>query len=99
MPNGGDEEMNGQGYSYSIDGITPDVTLDGLKSSKGFCRRTLDVIKEYDRGLSDRIASNNNTCIEMVFFCLPAHLFNRILIIIPMGFCFLIGSLNYDTML
>ena len=45
------------------------------------------------------IASNNNTCVEIVFFAAPAHLFNRILIVIPMAIAFMIGASYYDTML
>ena len=36
---------------------------------------------------------------EIMIFCIPAHLFNRILIVIPMTICFIIGATNYDKML
>ena len=32
-------------------------------------------------------------------FFLPAHLFNRAIILVPLAFCVLIGAVNYDSML
>jgi len=32
-------------------------------------------------------------------FCIPAHLFNRMIILVPMSFSVMLGSLNYDYML
>ena len=70
-----------------------------MKSDKGHCARWFNTIKDYDQGLSERIASNNSTCMEIVFFFIPAHIFNRILILVPMAISFLIGFSNYDIML
>ena len=32
-------------------------------------------------------------------FCMPAHLFNRLIIVVPMGLCVIMGAFNYDSML
>lgn len=42
---------------------------------------------------------NNNVFLEALVFCIPAHLFNRMIIVVPMSLCFLLGSYNYDYML
>ena len=30
---------------------------------------------------------------------MPAHLFNRLIIVVPMGLCVIMGAFNYDSML
>ena len=70
-----------------------------MKSDKGHCRRWFDIIKDYDQGMSEKIASNNSTCVEIIFFFIPAHMFNRIVILLPMAITFIIGASDYDTML
>mmetsp|Transcript_5455 Transcript_5455/g.7285 ORF Transcript_5455/g.7285 Transcript_5455/m.7285 type:complete len:199 (+) Transcript_5455:557-1153(+) len=49
--------------------------------------------------MSEKVQKNNSTCIEAIFFCIPAHLFNRMIILVPMGICVIMGALNYDYML
>ena len=42
---------------------------------------------------------NNNTFVELSLFCVPAHMFNRTIIVFPMGLCVLLGAFKYDAML
>lgn len=52
-----------------------------------------------DRNLSQRLQSNNNKLVEAILFCIPAHLFNRVIVLIPVLITLILGAKNYDHML
>jgi hypothetical protein len=52
-----------------------------------------------DRNLSEKLQMSNNVYLEAFVFCIPAHLFNRMIIVVPMSLCFLLGTYNYNYML
>lgn len=100
-----DEEM-GAAYTVNNDSqeieeeLIPDVSkeLKALTNARTCCSH-FEKLSQIDRDLSDWIQSNNNTFIEAIFFCIPAHLFNRSIILAPMGICLILGAIYHDKML
>lgn len=98
-----DEEMGG-GFNDSQGEITEEDIVevkDGklLTPTGTICCRWLSKLSELDRHFSEKIQRSNNRCIEAIFLCIPAHMFNRIIILVPMGISLILGSLYYDHML
>ena len=97
-----DEEMGG-GFNDSQEITEEDIAeiKDGklLTPSGTICCRWLSKLSELDRHFSEKIQRGNNRCIEAIFLCIPAHMFNRIIILVPMGISLILGSLYYDHML
>ena len=62
------------------------------------CFRWVQTLSALDRGISDILQSNNNKCLELLLV-IPAHMFNRMIILIPMGLCVILGALYHKEML
>jgi len=84
----------------SSDKIQEEQTYDEKSMSESrACCSWLRKLSDWDHELSWLIQSNNNTWIEAIFFCLPAHLFNRSIILAPMGIITILGGIYHDEML
>ena len=83
--------------------MSPDI-LSEISDLKGrrqgeVCCSWLTYVSNLDRSISEKIAKNDNTWLEVLLFCIPAHMFNRMIILVPMSFCVLLGARYYDNML
>ena len=93
-----DLELGDQGYG--TDESSPDL-LSELANEKRRRQswRWLSVLASIDSIMSERLARNDNKCLEVILFMVPARLFNRCTILVPIFFTFLLGTAFYDQML
>ena len=89
--------------NFESNGRDPELPLDlnelkGLRS-QGFAQRWLTYLNNLDRHYSSQIQSNDSTLLECTIFCIPAHMFNRIIVLVPIVLSVGIGAQKYDTML
>ena len=70
-----------------------------MQTGGGICCRWLTYLSQLDREWSEKLQRNNNKYVEAFLFCVPAHMFNRMIILAPMGLCVIMGATNYDYML
>ena len=65
----------------------------------GLAKGHLTKLSNFDKRMSEKVQRNDNTFVELSLFCVPAHMFNRMIIVFPMGLCVLLGAFKYDAML
>ena len=59
----------------------------------------LQRLSDIDKHWSEKLHRNDNTLLEVTIFCIPAHMFNRWILLVPGALCILLGAFNYDQML
>ena len=85
-------------HEDGIFGFTTDEKTLNNEAARPFCT-WLKKLSQLDREWSERLQRNDNTYLEVAIFCAPAHMFNRMIILAPMGICVILGAINHDYML
>lgn len=103
MVGGPDEEMGMSTANQDWDEIETDTILSdpdekSRRQPQQLCSRFINSLDQTDKDWSDVVQRNNNKYIEAVL-CVPAHMFNRSIILAPMALSVILGACRYDVML